>query len=256
VTAGAGPAVRPSGASRRPRLIAIELTAVGAVALYNVVAHRHIGRRARLAANVAAAGALVVLARAAGLGPAELGLRPADLRRGVRTGLLAAAPVVAAVSTVVAVPRTRGLLADDKIIGARAPEAAFETFVRIPIETALAEEIIFRGVLLGLGLRRRSRPVAVLSSAACFGLWHLYPTLGSIARGGGGAMVGDGQHRVGGATAAVVAVTAAAGVGLAGLRLRSGSVAAPVIVHAALNMAAFAGVWVTAAPARAGARLG
>ena len=69
-------------------------------------------------------------------------------------------------------------------------------------------------------------------------------------------LVGDEQRRVGGATAAVVAVTAAAGVGLAALRLRSGSVAAPVIVHAALNMAAFAGVWVTAAPASAGARAG
>jgi membrane protease YdiL (CAAX protease family) len=73
----------------------------------------------------------------------------------------------------------------------------------------------------------------------------VYPTIGSLGRGGGG-VVGDRPRRVGGATAAVVAATAGAGVLFAALRLRSGSVAAPVIAHAALNMAAFAGVRLTA----------
>ena len=58
--------------------------------------------------------------------------------------------------------------------------------------------------------------------------------------------MGDQPHQVGGATAGVVAATAGAGVLFAVLRLRSGSVAAPVIAHAALNMAAFAGVRLTA----------
>ena len=35
----------------RLRPFAVELAAVGSVALYNVVSHRHIGRRARLATN-------------------------------------------------------------------------------------------------------------------------------------------------------------------------------------------------------------
>ena len=129
--------------------------------------------------------------------------------------------------------------------------------MRIPLETALAEEIIFRGVLLGLGLRRRTPLGAVVELVGRgSGSGTCTRRSGSIARGGGGVLVGDEPHRVGGATAAVVAVTAAAGVGLAALRLRSGSVAAPVIAHAALNMAAFAGVRVTAAPVRAGARAG
>ena len=67
--------------------------------------------------------------------------------------------------------------------------------MRIPLETALAEEIIFRGVLLGLGLRTRPRLGAVVSSSIWFGLWHVYPTLGSIGRGGGGELVGDQPHR-------------------------------------------------------------
>ena len=159
----------------------------------------------------------------------------------MKTGLAAALPIVAGVGAAVAIPQTRRLLADDKITGTGRAEAAFETLVRIPLETALAEEVIFRGVLLGLGLRSRSRIGAVASSSIWFGLWHVYPTLGSLARGGGGGVVGDRPHHVGGATAGVVAATAGAGALFAALRLRSGSVAAPVIAHAALNMAAFAG---------------
>jgi membrane protease YdiL (CAAX protease family) len=230
----------------RPRPFAVESVAVGAVALYNVVSHRHIGRRARIATNVSAAGALVGLARVAGLGPADLGLERARLLHGVRTGVTAAVPIVAGVGVALAVPQSRRLLADEKVTGTGRAEAAFETFVRIPLETALAEEIIFRGVLLGLGLHQRTRLGAVVSSSIWFGLWHVYPTLGSLGRGGGGDVVGDQPHHVGGATAAVVAATAGAGVLFAMLRLRSGSVAAPVIAHAALNMAAFAGVRLTA----------
>ena len=118
--------------------------------------------------------------------------------------------------------------------------------MRIPLETALAEELIFRGVLLGLGLRVRSPLGAVVSSSIWFGLWHVYPTLGSIGGAAAASSWATEPHRVGGATAAVVASHRRARALLfAGLRLRSGSVAAPVIAHAALNMAAFAGVRLT-----------
>jgi membrane protease YdiL (CAAX protease family) len=226
--------------ARRP--IVAEVAALGVVALYNVVAHRHIGGRARIAANVGAATALVAAARATGLTGPELGLGRAGLRRGVRFGVLAAVPVVAGVGTALAIPRARQLLADEKITGTAPGEAAFETFVRIPLETALSEEVIFRGVLLGLALRNRSTVGAVVSSSLWFGLWHVYPTVGSLGRGAGGTAAAGGPGARAGATAGVVAATTAAGLGFAGLRLASGSVAAPVLAHAALNMAAFAGV--------------
>ena len=146
----------------RLRPFAVELAAVGSVALYNVVSHRHIGRRARLATNVSAAVALVGSRARAGLGAVDLGLEPANLRRGIRTGIVAAAPIVAGVGVALAVPQTRRVLADEQITGTGRGEAAFETFVRIPLETALAEEIIFRGVLLGLGLHRRSQIGAIV----------------------------------------------------------------------------------------------
>ena len=226
--------------SRSRRAIVAEATAVGVVALYNVAAHRHISRRARLFANVGAATVLVGAARMTGLTAAELGTGRAEFRRGVRVGAIAAVPIVAVVGAALANPRTRRLLADEKITGAGPAEAAFETLVRIPVETAFSEEVIFRGVLLGLALRNRSSLGAIVSSSLWFGLWHIYPTIRSVDRGAGGSLPTLGARA--GVTAGVVAATTVAGAAFAALRLGSGSTAAPIVAHAALNMAAFAGV--------------
>ncbi len=39
---------------------------------------------------------------------------------------------------------------------------------------------MFRGALLGLFLRRHTRPTAVLASSTRFGLWHVLPTLDTL----------------------------------------------------------------------------
>jgi uncharacterized protein len=226
--------------TRVRRAVAAELAAIGCVAVYNVIVTR-IRRRARLPANLGAAVALAGLARMSGVGPSELGLSRANVGRGIRIGLVAAAPLAAASAGAVAIPRTRRLLSDEKITGTSPAEAVFETLVRIPLETALAEEMIFRGVLLALGLRSRSRGWAVVTSSTLFGLWHVVPTVGALARGANGRP----DARATASTAAVVATTAMAGAGFAWLRLRAGSVIAPSLAHAALNMMAFAGVRAT-----------
>jgi membrane protease YdiL (CAAX protease family) len=220
--------------------VAAEVAAIGCVGVYNVVVTR-LRRRARLPANLGAAVALAGLARMSGVSPSELGLSRASVGRGTRIGLVAAATLAAASAGAVAIPRTRRLLTDEKITGTSPTEAAFETLVRIPLETALAEEVIFRGVLLALGLRSRSRGWAVVTSSMLFGLWHVAPTLGTVARGANDRR----DAHAAASTAAVVASTAMAGAGFAWLRLRAGSVVAPALAHAALNMAAFAGVRIT-----------
>jgi uncharacterized protein len=231
--------------TRVQRAIAAELAVIGCVAVYNIMVTR-IPRRARLPANLVAAAALAGFARVSGASPSELGLSRASVGRGNRIGLVAAVPLVAASAAAVANPRTRRLLADEKITGTSPGEAVFETVVRIPLETALPEEVIFRGVLLGLGLRSRSRGWAIVTSSTFFGLWHVVPALGAAERGA----TSRPDARTTASTAAVVATTAMAGAGFAGLRLRAGSVLAPTLAHAALNMAAFAGVRITSRPAR------
>ena len=129
MTAGIAPPEVAGIRLNRPRPIVVELAAVGAVAVYNVVSHRHVGRRARIATNVGAAGR----ARRAGPGrpasaSAELGLEPADLRRGVRTGRArGGADRRRRRAPRSPIPRTRALLADEKITGTGRAEAAFET---------------------------------------------------------------------------------------------------------------------------------
>jgi uncharacterized protein len=226
--------------TRVRRAVAAELAAIGSIGLYNIMLTR-IRRRARLPANLGAAMALAGLARVSGVRPSELGLSRADVGRGTRIGLVAAVPVAAASAVAVATPRTRRLLTDEKITGTSPTEAVFETLVRIPLETALAEEVIFRGVLLALGLRSRSRGWAVVTSSMLFGLWHVVPTAGALARDARDRP----DARVAASTAAVVATTALAGAGFAWLRLRARSVVAPSLAHAALNMVAFAGVRIT-----------
>jgi CAAX protease family protein len=228
------------------RGVAAELAAIGCVAAYNIIVTR-IHRRARLPANLGAAVALAAFARMSGVSSSELGLSRANVWRGTRIGLVAAAPLAAASAAAVANPRTRRLVADEQITGTSVGDAVFETLVRIPLETALAEEVIFRGVLLALGSRNRSRGWAIATSSVVFGLWHVVPSLGAPASGANGRP----DARVTASAAAVVATTAMAGAGFAWLRLRAGSVLAPSLAHAALNMAAFAAVRITSAMAAA-----
>jgi membrane protease YdiL (CAAX protease family) len=200
---------------------------------------RVVPSRARLATNLVAAGAALGAARSAGVTWNALGFGD-GAGRGLRHGGLAGAAAGAVVGSLAAVPATRGWFAQGRTQELRRRDAAFEVFVRIPFETALAEELIFRGALLGIALQRRKPVRAVLTSSLAFGVWHVLPTLDSLGGSSIGEQVADSHARQGGAVLAAVAATSAAGVGFAWLRLRSGSILAPVIAHAALNAASFA----------------
>ena len=113
--------------------------------------------------------------------------------------------------------------------------------MRIPLGIALAEELIFRGALMGVFLRRRSPLVAVLLSSAVFGAWHIYPTLHSLSTNPAAGRAATGFWAALGIVSGVVAVTAAAGAGLAWLWLKSGSIVAPWLAHTCLNLFSYLG---------------
>ena len=50
---------------------------------------------------------------------------------------------------------------------------AYESLARIPVGTAVFEEVAFRGVLPGLIARTTTEPAAVGLSSLLFGLWHV-----------------------------------------------------------------------------------
>jgi CAAX protease family protein len=177
-----------------------------------------------------AAGALGA-ALASGLSAGELGLGRERLTAGIRLGSAAAVPVVAAYGVAVLVPATRPLLDDQRVAGLDGRQLAYQVLVRIPVGTVAWEEIAFRGVLQASLRRVLPEPWAGAVGASVFGLWHIRPTAGALAANG----LASGRRARILAVTGVVAGTAGAGALLSVLRERSGSLAAPVLLHLAAN---------------------
>ena len=179
---------------------------------------------------------LLVLKRGARRRAAEtfgylFGGAPARVGEGARRGGLGCAVVAAGYAIGLTVPAVRPLLADARVAGADTGEVAYQVLIRIPLGTVLWEETAFRGVLLAALLRVLPPRTAIGTSAAVFGVWHIRPTLSAAA-------ANHPSLGVPGRAAAVLSgclLTAAAGVLFTRLRLRSGSLLAPVLVHAATN---------------------
>jgi len=186
------------------------------------------------AVNTAAAAAALAAARLSGLGPDELGLRPGRLRAGLRWGAPPAAALAAGWIVLAASPRTRPALADRRITTLTWRQVGYQVTVRIPAGTVLWEEIAFRAVLLAALRRVWPGPSAAAAADGMFGLWHIRPTVAALRVN----QVTAGPRATVAAVTAAVAGTAAAGVALGWLRDRSGSLAAPVLVHLAANCGA------------------
>ena len=218
-----------------------ELALTALVLAYGAVSQQRIPRRWQLPANIGAALAAVLFARAAGASWEELGLEPGAAADGLLAGGSLAVPAWVAVAVGLALPTTRRFFADERFAASSRGELAYDALVHIPLATATAEELLFRSALLGLFLCRRSRRRAITTTAIAFGLWHVLPAMRSHGANPAQAQLAE---RVGGRSATVVstvAVTATAGVGFAWLRLRSRSVFAAIAAHAGINAAARVG---------------
>lgn len=233
---GDAPAVRPH---RRP---AYEIAAVGLLVLWNVLANTVVPEGIEIPFSLAAAGGLVLIARRAGVGWSRLGMAEPDLRPGLKVGAVAMGVVAIAVVLIGLPSVTRDVLADDRFVGVGTSELLFETLVRIPLATAIGEEVAFRGVLLGLLLVWMSPWRAVAISSAMFGLWHILPGIAALETASGIDAGGSLGVRIGGVAAQVV-VTALAGIVFCWLRFRGRHVAAPIGAHAALNAVSFLVGW-------------
>jgi len=216
-----------------------ELTGVAVLVLHNVAVHRLLPAPADAVMNLAIAVGLTGFARRSGCSAGDLGIRPGDAVTGLRVGLAAAAVAGGGVALGAAVPGTRRFFHDRRVSGVSRGEAGYHVAVRIPFATALAEELLFRGVLLALFRRRRSRASAVVWTSLLFGAWHILPTLDHYEGNPASTLVDDaGRGRRLAVLATTLSTTAAGGV-FAWLRLRSRSLLAPVLAHAAVNVSAY-----------------
>jgi membrane protease YdiL (CAAX protease family) len=194
--------------------------ASAAVAGYNALLHRVVPPRLRMPANLGAATVAVVLVHCDGATWEELGLAPRHTARSARAGALVAAPIVATTAALALLPPSRRHFHDTRV--ATAPNPAFEIALRIPVGTALCEELLFRSALLAYLDRHTNRIAATITSSLLFGLWHVLPARESRVDAG-----------------STVWATTVAGIVFVGIRRRTRSVAAPTVVHAALNASAF-----------------
>lgn len=220
--------------TRLPAWATTTAVAVGAVAWNNaVLPGLGLSARGRVVANAVGALGLTAVWRSRGASRSELGL--GRWRPGGRVGGLAGAVPLAGLAVAVAVPalRTRFLAGGrPRQAGGSAAQAAEWVLLQIPLGTVLAEELVFRAVLLSATARHLGWWKAALVHAATFGLWHARG-----ARANGESVVGT------------VLTTAASTLAFDALRRRTGSVLAPALLHLALN-AGGADAMLAANPAR------
>jgi membrane protease YdiL (CAAX protease family) len=186
--------------------------------------------------------ALLLIAWGNGATAADLGLGRSDVWSGLAYGAGACGVVLLVLVVGAVIPATNGFLHDSRaqISGGR---LLFELGVSIVLLTAIPEELAFRGVLLGSALKLWGPWRASLITSALFGLWHIAPTLGTMSDNhefkGVAASVGGEILLVLGA----IAVTTVAGLIFCWLRLRSKSLIAPIMAHAATNGLALTVAW-------------
>ena len=186
--------------------------------------------------------ALLLIAWGTGATAADLGLGRPDVRAGLAYGAGACGVVLLVLAVAAVIPATNGFLHDSRahIGGGR---LLFELGVSILLLTAIPEELAFRGVLLGSALKLWGPWRASLITSALFGLWHIAPTLGTMSDNhefkGVAASIGGETLLVLGA----IAVTTVAGLVFCWLRLRSKSLIAPIMAHAATNGLALTVAW-------------
>ncbi len=180
----------------------------------------------------------LIVARRAGATDADLGLQWDRVRAGLRFGVPAAILMAAGIAALALIPATRGLFEDERAAGIGIAGLLYQVVLRIPIGTALFEEFAFRGVLLGLGRRGWGSRAGATMSALLFGLWHIVPAV----------TLAETNASTRGMTLSVVVVlavasTTAAGLILGWVRDRTGSLAAPVAIHAVINAVSFTAAW-------------
>ena len=171
----------------------------------------------------------VVAATTLELSRAELGLELGNREAGVSFITVA---VFGFVAFIIARSRHAHRIADRRVADLRGRELVYYLLVRIPLGTAVAEEVLFRGVLFAVwrdvGISSLN---AALFASLAFGLWHVSPTILGI-------RINDSQasrQKVWTAVAGAVLFTTVAGLGLTWLRLRTGSLLAPIVLHGGIN---------------------
>jgi len=182
--------------------------------------------------NLTFAAVIAIIAAATlDLSRVEMGLR------GDRGDVVLPMAILAAFALVVfAIARSRHAprIADKRVAGMQGSALAYYVLLRIPLGTAVAEELLFRGALFAAWRDAVASDVeAALASSVAFGLWHISPTIVGLRINDPDAS----RAKVRAALLGAVLLTTVAGLGLTWLRVESGGLLGPIVLHAGINSA-------------------
>jgi membrane protease YdiL (CAAX protease family) len=215
---------------------------LGLLVLYNPVLNLLLPESTHIVANLGFAVLVAVVARKGGATRDNLGLRRDMVGRGLAVGAVVLAAIGVGVVILTAVPATREFFADDRFVAVSPWEMVYEAAVRIPLGTAAVEELLFRGVLLGLLLRRRPVWAAATIAAVLFGFWHVIPAFDAINTNPAGDLV-EGPLALAGSVLGTVAFTGLVAFGFTWLRFRGNSLLTPILAHVATNSFGYVAGW-------------
>jgi membrane protease YdiL (CAAX protease family) len=211
------------------------LVVILALGVYaNVVVNEVLNPAWYIPFNLALLGVTLVVARRAGTTWTSMGLRRDRATRGFRVGVVIVSGVAGGKLLVLTHTSNNEILRDDRFVGSSVGLLLFHALIRIPLGTALYEEVLFRSVIFGMLVRRYTPLKAAIGSSLLFGLWHILPILDVVRTNPAGARF-DGFTGTSIAVVVGVSVTFVAGLALLWIRLFANSILASVIVHVGTN---------------------
>lgn len=144
----------------------------------------------------------------------------------------------------VAIPRLHPLFADERVQSATGADVAHKSLVELPLGTVLLEEVVFRGVLMGLLTASYGRVWGLVGSSIVFGFWHILPALEMHSAHPMASRLGSGWRAQLTTVIGTILATSAAGLLFGLLLWGSGSILAPMGQHWATNSTGSIAAWV------------
>ncbi len=192
-----------------------------------------------------ATGVMLAIAWLAGISWSELGLsmQGGSLTSGLIWSAVLVGIVIVGYALAAALPLTRKGFSDSRTAEMGVGGVIYHAALRIPIGTALMEEVAFRGVLLAVFSSAWGTIWGVTASSLLFGIWHVLPALEFHDASSTTDRLGSGWRGKLTTVAGQVVGTGAAGVGFCLVRIFSDSLLPSIALHASLNALGFAMSW-------------
>lgn len=216
--------------------LAMQLMFVGLILLYGTVLVKVVPKKHHIWLSVSVAMTAIILGLLSGLSFSEMGLGANGLLKSVEVAGLFVLALTGVLYIVSRIAPLRKFFLGGYFARVPRKKLFYEAGFRVPLGTALLEEVLFRGVLLGMLYVHYGTFQAIVCSSLVFGLWHIFPTVADIEQNEAAAqMVSGSRTRRWGSVALVVFSTTLAGIFFSVVRLWAGSLLAPWLIHWTIN---------------------